>query len=174
MSRAMLLFLVGGSLAVAGCKNTKSEKPTNRDLYSQFEQQDHYSDDIQTGSDQVNYEDVGTGIKPDTLFAIEQAITEVYVTDFEHCLEEEMSRLENRYVAGSFTIEIAIETSGAVSDIRIFDVDVKERRVPEGATARDAEQFEPCVREKVAAWEFDPPPEVRYLHTHIGRLGEAW
>ena len=174
MSRSLLMILVGGTLAAAGCKNTKTEKPTNSDLYSQFEKQDHYSDDIQTASDQVDYEDVGSGIKPDTLFAIEQAFTEVYVTDFEHCLEAEMSRLENRFVAGTFTIELAIETTGAVSDVRIFDIDIKERRVPEGQAARDAEQFEPCVREKVTAWEFDPPPEIRYVHTHIGSVGEAW
>ncbi len=167
-------ILVGGVVALAGCKTVDTTEHTNNELYSQFEQQDHYSQDIQTVDGQQTYEDVGTGIAPATLASIEQTISEVYITDFEHCLEEEMSRLENRWVAGTFTIEMAIETSGTVADVRIFDVDIKERRVADGAAARDAEEFEPCVQGKVADWEFDPPPEVRYVHTHIGRMGEAW
>lgn len=174
MSRPLMIIVVGGALAASGCKTTETVEHTNDELYSQFEAQDHYSKDIQTASDQKAYEDVGTGIKPETLASIETTITEVYITDFEHCLEEEMSRLENRWVAGTFTVEMAIETSGAVSDIRVFDVDLKERRVADGATARDADQFKPCIEEKMASWEFDPAPEIRYVHTHIGRMGEAW
>jgi len=174
MSRATMWILVGGVVAVSGCKTGAPTEHTNSELYSQFAKQDHYSGDIQTASGQQKYEDVGTGILPATLASIEQTISEVYITDFEHCLEEEMSRLENRWVAGTFTIEMAIETTGVVADVRIFDVDIKERRFADGATPREAEEFEPCVAEKVADWEFDPPPEVRYVHTHIGRMGEAW
>lgn len=174
MSRAALSIFAGGVIGLTGCKTVDTTEHTNDELYSQFAAQDHYSQDIQTASDQRKYEDVGTGITPATLASIEQTISEVYITDFEHCLEQEMSRLENRWVAGTFTIEMAIETSGTVADIRIFDVDIKERRVADGATAREADQFEPCVFEKVSEWEFDPPPEVRYVHTHIGRMGEAW
>ncbi len=40
--------------------------------------------------------------------------------------------------------------------------------------AIDSTSIQSCMETSVLGWEFDPPPEVEYVHTYQGRVGEAW
>jgi hypothetical protein len=175
-----ILALVGlASLtATLGCK---PKVASNQDLLNEYGGEKYQEDMVATDYEVV--EDQGEGIDPRTQAAIQDTITTVYVSDFESCLEKEMSRLENRWIAGDFAIEFTIEPSGMVSAATMLSEDIQERRtlndkgefVSEGgAEPRKADQFASCVEEKVYKWEFDPPPEVTYTHTYNGQVGEAW
>ncbi len=177
---ALVLGLVplASLLMALGCK---PKQTTNADLLAQYDGSEYESDMVATDYESV--EDQGDAIDPRTQAAIQDTITTSYVTDFENCLEKEMSRLENRWVAGDFSVEFTIETSGMVSAVKFLDIDIKERRtlndkgeyVSEGGAApRSAEEFEGCAEAKLYKWEFDPAPEVTYTHTYNGRVGEAW
>ena len=164
-----------------GALGCRPKPPSNEELLSQYDGSKYESDMVATDYETV--EDQGDSIDPRTQAAIQDTITTVYVTDFEKCLETEMSRLENRWVAGDFAVDITIETSGMVSAVKFLEVDIKERKtlndkgefVSEGGKApREADQFQSCAEGKVYKWEFDPPPEVTYTHSYNGRVGEAW
>jgi hypothetical protein len=172
------LLFVGALVGTFGCK---PKVQTNQDLLSQYTG-DKYTEDM-VATEYRSVDDQGDAIDPRTLAAIEDAITTVYVSDFEKCLEKEMSRLENRWIAGSFSVEFTIEPSGMVSSARMLSQDIKERRtlndkgeyVAEGgAAARPASEFTSCAEERIYKWEFDPAPEVTYTHSYNGQVGEAW
>ena len=156
--------------ASAGCAGKKTET-TNADLLSQ------YSGDKYEVADEVEQEDPDEGsIDPSTLADIENHIDSVYVTDFQHCLEKEMDRYDNRYIHGTFSIEVKIGTDGKVSGEKMVECSIKETKKAEGSDElRDAcPEFTKCVLEKVDGWEFPKAPEVPYDHTHVGEVGEAF
>ncbi|HLT39600.1 MAG TPA: hypothetical protein VK034_25125 [Enhygromyxa sp.] len=170
-----------GLIALVGALGCKPKTTTNQDLLNQYSGSKYESDMVATDYETV--EDQGDSIDPRTQAAIQDTITTVYVTDFEKCLETEMSRLENRWIAGDFAVDLTIETSGMVSAVKFLEVDIKERKtlndkgefVSEGGKApRKADNFESCAEAKIYKWEFDPPPEVTYTHSYNGRVGEAW
>lgn len=176
-----LLGVCSGLLALVGTLGCKPQRPTNQDLLAQYDGAEYQEDMVATKYKTV--EDQGDSVKARTAAAIQQTITTVYVSDFEACLEKEMSRLENRWVAGDFSIEFTIEPSGLVSSAEMLKHDIKERRTLDdkgefvsegGAEPRMAEEFTSCVETKIYKWEFDPPPEVTYTHTYNGTIGEAW
>jgi hypothetical protein len=180
MTRSKTVSLLG-LVALVGALGCRQKHATNQELLAEYGGEKYQSDMVAT--DYENVEDQGDSIDPRTQAAIQDTITTVYVTDFEKCLETEMSRLENRWIAGDFAVEFTIETSGMVSNVKFLEHDVKERKtknnkgefVPEGGSApRGADNFESCVQEKIYKWEFDPAPEVTYTHTYNGRVGEAW
>lgn len=169
---------LGSLVALSGCK---PKEKTNADLLGAYSGSQYESDMVAT--DYENVEDQGSSIDPRTQAAIEDTIRTVYVSDFERCLEGEMSRLENRWIGGDFSIEFTIETSGMVSSATILKEDVWERRTLDGdgkyvseggADPKHADQFGACVEEHAYKWEFDPPPETVYTHTYNGSVGEAW
>src|SRR5690606_37887746 len=170
-----------GLIALVGALGCKPKTTTNQDLLNQYSGSKYESDMVATDYETV--EDQGDSIDPRTQAAIQDTITTVYVTDFEKCLETEMSRLENRWIAGDFAVDLTIETSGMVSAVKFLEVDIQERKtlndkgefVSEGGKApRKADNFESCAEAKIYKWEFDPPPEVTYTHSYNGRVGEAW
>ena len=170
-----------GLIALVGALGCRPKPPTNEELLSQYDGGKYESDMVATDYETV--EDQGDSIDPRTQAAIQDTITTVYVTDFEKCLEQEMSRLENRWVAGDFALDITIETSGLVSAVKFLEVDIKERKtlndkgefVSEGGKApRTADNFQSCAEGKVYKWELDPAPEATYTHSYNGRVGEAW
>lgn len=174
-------LLVLGLIALVGALGCRPKPPSNEELLSQYDGSKYESDMVATDYETV--EDQGDSIDPRTQAAIQDTITTVYVTDFEKCLENEMSRLENRWVAGDFAVDITIETSGLVSAVKFLEVDIKERKtlndkgefVSEGGKPpREADQFQSCAEGKLYKWEFDPAPEVTYTHSYNGRVGEAW
>src|SRR5690606_10555842 len=112
-------------------------------------------------TDYETVEDQGASIDPRTQAEIQDVIETTFVKDFEACLETEMSRLENRWVAGDFAIEFTIEPSGLVSSARMLEHDIKERRTLNdkgeyategGAAPRPAENFTSCAETKVYKW----------------------
>lgn len=165
-----LVALCALSVGCAGKK--KQQHSTNEELMAQFAG-DEYADDV-VAVNPEHHKDQGQAVSAEAQLAVQDAIQEVYLVDFENCLEEEMDRLENRYVAGDFTIELHINTAGRVSRVKFIDVDVRERRVAEGATPKEARGFPECIRRATKEWEFSPPPERAYVHTYSGRVGEAW
>jgi hypothetical protein len=181
MTHSKILTLIGFAglaLTTLGCK---PKMASNQDLLNEYGGEKYQEDIVATEYAEV--EDQGDSIDPRTQAAIQDTIQTVYVTDFETCLEKEMDRLENRWIAGSFSIEFTIEPSGMVSAATMLDHDIQERRtlndkgefVSEGGKEpRKADNFTSCVEEKVYKWEFDPPPEVTYTHTYNGQVGEAW
>lgn len=167
-----------GLIAALGCR---PQQPTNQDLLTEYSGERYQQDLVAT--EYATVEDQGEAIDPRTQAAIDDTIRTVYVADFAECLEKEMDRLENRWVAGTFSVEFTIEPTGMVSSVELLGQDIKERRTPNdkgeyvsegGAAAREAEQFGDCIETYIYKWEFDPPPEVTYSHTYNGEVGEAW
>lgn len=169
---------LGSLVAMLGCA---PKLASNQDLLAEYGGEKYQQDMVATDYETV--EDQGDSIDPRTQAAIQDTITTVYVSDFESCLEKEMSRLENRWVAGDFAVEFTIEPSGLVTGVRMLQQDIIERRTLNaegkfvtsgGAEPRAATEYDSCVETKIFKWEFDPPPEVTYTHTYNGRIGEAW
>ena len=170
-----------GLVALVGALGCKPKSVSNQDLLDQYTGEKYASDMVAT--DYEKTEDQGDAIDPRTLAAIEDTVRTVYVTDCEKCLEQEMSRLENRWIAGEFLVDFTIEPSGMVSKVRFLEIDIQERKtlndkgefVLEGGKApRKADKFESCAEGKLYKWEFDPAPEVTYTHSYNGKVGEAW
>lgn len=167
------LSLVLGSGFSSGCAGKKKQQhSTNEELMAQFAGEEYADDVVSVHPEQ--HEDQGQAVSAEAQLAVQDSIQEVYLVDFENCLEEEMDRLENRYVAGDFTIELHIGTDGRVSRVKFIEEDVRERRVAEGATPKKAKGFAECIRRATKEWEFSPAPEAAYVHTYSGRVGEAW
>lgn len=170
------LALVPALMAGAGCAG-KNKGMSNEDLYHQYDD-NKYSEDIVAAEADANYGEADKGISPRTLANIEDTIDVTYKTDFEHCFEEEMERMETRWLAGQISVEFDIGTDGTVSEAKVLSEDLRERKTPEGGElqgeGRKAEGFDACLEKKVHDWEFDPPPEVEYTHTYSVQLGEAW
>lgn len=176
------IFVTGVALAavaLGGCKKN-NQGTTNAEFAAMYDQ--HHYDDMVTTEEYNTYEDQGASISPRELEFIQQTIEE-YKGDFEHCLEIEMEKMENRWIAGHFSVEFHISTKGKVSDVKVIENDVQERRTKDkdgnyvsegGAPPRMAEGFAGCVHDKLVDWEFDPPPETDYVHTYNGQVGEAW
>lgn len=180
MTPSKSLALVG-LVALVGALGCKKKVMTNQDLLNQYTGDKYASDMVAT--DYEKTDDQGASIDPRTQAAIEDLIRTVYVTDFEKCLEQEMSRLENRWVAGNFSVEFTIEPSGMVTKVDFLSVDIQERKTLDdkgqfvasgGKSPRKADKFESCAETKLYKWEFDPAPEVTYTHTYNGKVGEAW
>jgi hypothetical protein len=174
-----LIACVGlASLSLFACK---PKLATNQEMLAEYGGEKYAEDMVATEHEST--EDQGASIDPRTQAAIEDTIKTVYVSDFEKCLEKEMSRLENRWIAGPFSVEFTIEPSGMVTAVKMLSQDIIERKTMNakgeyvaegGAEPRKADQFSDCVEERVFKWEFDPPPEVTYTHTYNGQVGEAW
>jgi hypothetical protein len=174
----VLIGLAASLVAGLGCK---PKHATNQELLAEYGGEKYQEDIVATDYDKT--EDQGASIDPRTQAAIQDAIETVWVTDFEACLEIEMDRLSNRWVAGDFSVEFTIETSGMVSAAKFLSSDIKERKTKNakgdfvaegGPEPRTADGFGDCIVTKIYKWEFDPPPEVTYTHTYNGRVGEAW
>ncbi len=168
-----------GLVSLGGCKK-KGQQTTNAEFAEMYDQ--HNYDDMLTTEEYETHENQGDAISPRELELIQQTIEE-YRGDFEHCLEVEMETLENRWVAGHFSVEFRINTSGQVDQVKVIENEVMERRTQDkegnyvsegGAPPRTADGFAGCVEGKLADWEFDPPPETDYVHTYNGQVGEAW
>lgn len=180
ISKAAPLFLAVAALSLSACKK-KGQETTNAEFAEMYDK--HHYDDMVTTDEYNNYSEQGDSISPREMELIQQTIEE-YAGDFEHCLEVEMDRLENRWIAGPFAVEFHISSkTGKVTEVRVTEADIKERRTKDkdgnfvtegGAEPRMADQYGQCIHDKLMDWEFDPPPEVDYVHTYTGDIGEAW
>jgi len=168
----MLMGVVAAVGMTTGCK--KNKQTSNAELYSGYESNEYEQDMVEAHPEEEIHESQGEGINVRTLAAIDDAIRTVYITDFERCLEVEMERLETRWLAAEFTVEFHIETSGKVTEAKMLEMKAGETKPKKGTEARPADQFDDCVEKLLLEWEFDPAPEVPYVHTYNGRVGEAW
>lgn len=159
------------ALGLGAC-GPKSSGTTNADMLGAYGD-NKYKEDMVTADEYEEHEDQGQAISPRTLAHIDDTILTVYTTDFEACLEDEMERLNTKWLAGSFTVEFRIDTSGKVHDVNVLNMDIKERKGYEGEP-RSADQFDACLQKLLVEWAFDPPPEAEFVHTYTGELGEAW
>lgn len=173
----VIALVLGCSLAsgVVACKKEQTGT-TNAALVSEFSGES-YEKDMETADEYRKHEDQGASISLRAQKAIQDTVEISYKEDFARCLEDEMERLENRNVSGTFSVEFKIDTQGKVKKATVIQADIKERKAaastPEGQM-RSADGFSPCVESLALQWEFDPPPEVIYTHTYTGEVGAAW
>jgi hypothetical protein len=177
MANKSIVIAVGvvgfcGLVASGGCK--KNKQTTNADLYASYENNEYEEDMVAAHPEDTVYEDQGEGIDARTLANIDDTIRTVYLTSFERCLEQEMERLETRWLGAQFTVEFTIETTGKVSKAKMLEMKAGETKPKDKNNPREADQFDDCVEAALLEWEFDPPPEVQYTHTYNGKVGEAW
>lgn len=162
-------------VATSGCTKRQLKKLDEKEssLRSQYDG-GSYAENIMVAEGK-EYQDQGKGISAKTLTAIQDTITTLYERDFVRCLQKDMDAFENRWIAGTFTVEFTINTAGKVIAVRFLEMDIKERRLAEGQSeAREVQIFPTCAEQAMYVWEFNPAPEVEYVHTYFGKLGEAF
>lgn len=175
--RTLMSIRIAGALGAALCLGACAKKapaPTSNEALLDEFGGEQYADDFVTSDHDEVHKDQGTAVSAEAQLAVQDALQEVYLTDFTGCLEQEMARLDNRYIAGPFTVELSIGTDGRVKKAEFVSWDIKERRTAKGQEPRMAEEFPGCVQEAVKEWEFEPAPETAYVHTYAGKVGEAW
>ncbi|MEZ4451717.1 MAG: hypothetical protein R3B09_19785 [Nannocystaceae bacterium] len=174
-----MIGTTGLAVAVAGatgCTKRQLNKMNSEEdaLYGKYQGEDYEKDMVQSEQSK-DYADQGQSIAPKTLASIQDTITNVYERDFGRCLQLDMEEYSNRWIAGTFTVEFKIDTKGKVIEVNLLEEDIKERRLPPGQKeARSAKKFGPCIEQSIYKWEFDPAPEVVYVHTYTGKVGEAF
>ena len=172
-ARTVSIVIAVGLLA-PGCK--KGLGSDNPDVAAEYRGNDSYSQDIVTAKKRHDYDDQGKGIDPRTLSAIEHSITTVYERDFERCLEEEMGEAGTRFLRSAFVVEFHIAPqSGKASGAKVLQITTRKQDAKGsdlGEVASDG--MKNCIVDSIAEWTFEPAPEVEYVHTYQGRVGEAF
>ncbi len=173
-SKIMLLVTATAVLALPGCKKKQMD---NTDVAAGYRGagNNQYEEDIVTARKRNEYDDQGKGINPSTLTAIEDTIQTVYLRDLERCLEDEMATHDTRFLRSTFTVEFHIDTQGSASNAKILKIwlgkqDAKGSQIGD----LDPKAMESCIAGMIAEWEFEPAPEVEYVHTYQGQVGEAY
>jgi hypothetical protein len=161
--------------STAGCANRRLDAADNPDVAMKYRDKNKYNSEIETGTYRDETADQGKGIHPKTLRAIEDQITNVYEKDFERCLEEQMDVQETRFMRSMFSVEFTIDTTGKASAAKVLDIWVKKQNA-KGSNIGDvpADGMKACIGTAIDDWVFDPPPEVVYVHTYRGQVGEAF
>lgn len=171
-ARTVSIVIAAGLLA-GGCK--RGLNADNPDVAADYRDSNSYSEDIVTAKKRRDYDDQGKGIDPRTLSAIEHAITSVYERDFERCLEEEMGTEGTRFMRSAFTVEFHIDTSGKANNAKVLQITTRKQDAKGSDLGEvSSDGMESCIAEAIAEWSFDPAPEVEYVHTYTGRVGEAF
>lgn len=172
--RKTITFLATLALVAAtlgGCKKTDTDHPDVASAHRGSK----YHGDIVTGTYRDEHKDQGKGIHPSTLRSIEDTISNTYERDFERCLEDEMDTAQTRFMRSMFTVEFRIDTKGDAGDAKVLDIWLKKQNAKGsdiGEVAPDG--LKACVIAAIDEWVFDPPPEVDYVHTYRGQVGEAF
>jgi hypothetical protein len=163
---ALLVFAV-----LPGCKKRDTDNPD----VAASHRNGKYNSDIVTGSYREETEDQGKGIHPSTLRSIEDTITNTYERDFERCLEDEMDEAGTRFMRSMFTVEFRIDTKGDAGNAKILDIWLKKQNA-KGTDIGEipADNLKKCIAGAIDEWVFDPAPEVDYVHTYRGQVGEAF
>jgi hypothetical protein len=166
------LWAVAGVLAVTACSKQQHDDP---DVAAGYRDNNKYEADIVTAEKRKNYKDQGEGIKPETLQSIQETIDNVYAKDFENCLEDQMGEQGTRFMRSVFLVEFTIEKSGRATQARVLEIETRKQDARgSDLGAVDSAGMKDCIQTSIKEWEFDPPPEVNYVHTHKGQVGEAF
>jgi hypothetical protein len=170
-SKPAIIALLGAALAVPSCKKKDSDHPDVASAHRNSK----YKEDIVTGTYRDDHKDQGKGIHPNTLRAIEDTISNTYERDFERCLEDAMDVENTRFMRSVFTVEFHIDTKGQAGDAKVLDIWVKKQNA-KGSNIGDVapDGMKDCVVASIDEWVFDPAPEVDYVHTYRGQVGEAF
>jgi hypothetical protein len=169
--RTSSLVVLGLVASLGGCERRLTDNPDVAHDY----RANKYNNDIETGQYRVETEDQGEGVKPETMLAIDDRITNVYAVDLRHCLEDEMDEQDSRYMRADFKVEFTIEPDGHTHDAHVLQIDLEKQ----DARGHDIGAVKPmhlssCIVSAVADWQFDPAPEVSYVDTYQGHLTEAY
>jgi hypothetical protein len=168
----VVVVAVAALVGATGCKPAQTDNP---DVAAAYRDDNAYDDDIVDGAKRHDYKDRGKSISPKTLTNIEDTITHVYEKDFERCLEEEMDDKGTRFMRTAFVVEFTIDTSGACSQAKVLDI-MTRKQDAKGSDLGEvpSDGMKSCITTSISEWEFDPPPEVDYVHTYNGKVGEAF
>lgn len=180
--RTTTVILLAAAVAVPGCAKRHLNKMDNNEdaMYAEYTKTEYDKDMVKSEEGLDEYDRTAqASVSPKTLASIQDTMESVYERDFGRCLQKDMEAYENRWIAGTFSAEVTIATSGKVTKVSIPTIDIKERRPPKGVPKdkfqpREAKLFAPCVEESAFKWEFDPAPEVEYVYTYTGKVGEAY
>ena len=175
--RISSVIFVGLAVALGGgCAKRQMNKMNNEEdaLMAKYDGSSYEKDMVQA-DESTDYADQGGSVSPKTLASIQDTISNVYERDLGRCLQEDMDQYNNRWIAGTFTVEFKIDQKGKVIEVNLLEQDIEERRLPPGQKeARKATKFGPCIERAIYKWEFEKPPEVEYVHTYTGQVGEAF
>jgi hypothetical protein len=172
MQRTLVCMGLLAAVGATGCKN--KEMTDNPDVAADYKNTE-YANTIVTAKETQEYEDQGQGIDPITLSSIEDTIAQSYERDFSDCLEEEMDKHETRFLRSVFTVEFHINPQGDAGEARVLMIQMREQNAA-GADLgeRPPDELKQCIIDSIDEWEFDPAPEVEYVHTYNGQIGEAF
>jgi hypothetical protein len=170
MSR-LLVALSLSVLVLPACKRRQTDNP---DVAADYKD-NQYQDDVVTARMRNDYENQGKGIDPKTLTQIEDTIQTVYQRDIERCLEDQMSEHNTRFLRSVFVVEFHIDTSGQAGDAKILEIAMRKQNA-KGSDLGEvpADGLKSCIQAAIGEWEFEPAPEVEYVHTYRGQVGEAF
>jgi hypothetical protein len=173
-ARTTAIVIAAVGLLAPGCKKNKfyTDDP---DVAAGYRDSNQYSEDIVTAQKRRDYDEQGTSISPGTLAAIEHTITTVYERDFERCLEVQMGESGTRFMRSAFTVEFHIDPSGRAGQAQILEITTRKQDA-KGADLGEfpSDAMKSCIADSIAEWTFDPAPEVEYVHTYTGAVGEAF
>lgn len=167
-----LVLLASVGVATPACKTQETDNP---DVAAGYRGNNQYEADIVTARRRNDYDDQGKGIDPKTLRQIEDDIRTVYERDLERCLEDSMSEHETRFLRSVFTVEFHISPEGSAGKAKVLDIWLKKQNA-KGSNVEElpSDELKTCIVDAIASWEFDPAPEVEYVHTYKAQLGEAF
>jgi hypothetical protein len=170
--KSTIIAIAGVLAATTGCSKQQQDDP---DVAAGYRDNNAYEADIVTAEKRKNYKDQGKGIKPETLQSIQETIDNVYAKDFETCLEGQMDEQGTRFMRTAFLVEFTIDTSGKASKARVLEIETRKQNAKgSDLGVVDSNGMKDCIQTAIVDWEFDPPPEVDYVHTHKGHVGEAF
>ncbi len=169
------LSVLALGLGLGACKNKQpTDNPDVAAGYRGTENND-YEGDIVTADRSQDYKDQGQGISPEVLANIDDTILTVYLKDMERCLEDEMDEAGTRFMRSAFLVEFTIDTEGKTSKAKVLEIETREQDAKGSDVGQhDSANMKACIESSVVQWEFDPPPEIDFVHTYRGRVGEAF
>lgn len=168
------------ALSLAACASTTTPGQSNQALLKSYESQvqayDEAMVDVPTADRSTPHDDAPVDMS--TVESINAQIVDGYHRDIERCAEQEMERLDNRWVAGQLALEFHIDEHGKVERTVVREGELRERRTPSGGElsnpGREAHLFDDCLVTAVNEWEFSPAPGTDLVHSYTVNIGEAW
>ncbi|MBL4688171.1 MAG: hypothetical protein JKY37_26520 [Nannocystaceae bacterium] len=167
-----LSLVLLASIAMPACKTQQTDNP---DVAASYRGNNQYEADIVTARRRNDYDDQGKGIDPKTLRQIEDDIRTVYERDLERCLEDSMAEHDTRFLRSVFTVEFHINPKGFAGEAKVLSIWLKKQNA-KGTHVEElsSDELKRCIIDAIASWEFEPAPEVEYVHTYKAQLGEAF
>lgn len=112
-------------------------------------------------------------IEPALIATYQNMVRDVYFSDFERCLEDQMESEETMYMRSAFTLSITVAADGTTNGVHTQDMAIKVRNY-EGRDLADgnAEAMSDCITTAAAQWEFEPLPPREMTFKVDGSVGD--